>query len=63
MRHESEAKPDVAAPTCCPFCQSKTLSTVSKVINESTYWRCASCGEIWNPGRLRPPAPRFGGRW
>jgi ribosomal protein L37AE/L43A len=50
-------KPDVAAPTFCPFCRSKELTTASKVINESTYWRCVPCGEIWNPGRLRPSAP------
>jgi ribosomal protein L37AE/L43A len=63
MKSVSEARRDVAVPIVCPFCQSKALSTVSKVIDESTYWRCTSCGEIWNPGRLRPPAPRFGGRW
>jgi ribosomal protein L37AE/L43A len=49
----------------CPFCRSKDLKTAAKIINESTYWRCIACGEIWNPGRLRPaPPPRsFGGRW
>ena len=64
MKTASDPKPDVAAPVFCPFCRSKELSTASKVINESTYWRCTACGEIWNPGRLRPPAPpTFGGRW
>ena len=55
----------VAAPTHCPFCRSKDLRTAAKVINESTYWRCIGCGEIWNPGRLRPaPVRDFGGqRW
>jgi hypothetical protein len=63
MRPVSDPKVDVAAPLFCPFCRSKELGTASKVINESTYWRCTSCGEIWNPGRLRPPSlPTFGGR-
>ena len=52
MRPVSDPKPDVATPTSCPFCRSKDLSTASKVINESTYWRCEKCGQIWNPGRL-----------
>jgi hypothetical protein len=58
-------KPDVIAPAFCPFCRSKDLKTAAKIINESTYWRCIGCGEIWNPGRLRPlPLPRgVGGRW
>jgi len=58
-------RPDVIAPVFCPFCRSKDLKTAAKIINESTYWRCIACGEIWNPGRLRPaPPPRtFGGRW
>jgi len=64
MRPASEPKPDVSAPTFCPFCRSKDLGTASKVINESTYWRCKGCGEIWNPGRLRPSAPpSFRPRW
>lgn len=65
MRPVSDPKPDVAPrPTYCPFCRSKDVSTASKVINESTYWRCTACGEIWNPGRLRPPPSHgFGGRW
>ena len=55
----------VTAPTSCPFCRSKDLRTAAKVIDESTYWRCIGCGEIWNPGRLRPaPVRDFGGqRW
>ena len=62
MKTATDTNRDVAAPTFCPFCRAKELSTASKVINESTYWRCTACGEIWNPGRLRQPAPRFGGR-
>ena len=64
MRPASEPVKEVTTPTFCPFCRSKDLRTAAKVINESTYWRCLACGEIWNPGRLRPAPPRnFGGRW
>jgi len=63
MRPQGESPKDVAAPTLCPFCRSRDLRTAAKVINESTYWRCLSCGEIWNPGRLRPaPLHDFRGR-
>jgi hypothetical protein len=42
----------VSAPVSCPFCLSPDLTTTSKLIDESTYWRCTACGQIWNPGRL-----------
>ena len=64
MRPAGEPSKEVAAPVFCPFCRSKDLRTAAKIINESTYWRCIACGEIWNPGRLRPsPALGFGKRW
>ena len=42
----------VSVPVSCPFCHFPDPKTTSKIIDESTYWRCASCGQIWNPGRL-----------
>jgi transposase-like protein len=42
----------VAEPKSCPFCGSTHVTTASKVIDESTYFRCDTCGEIWNPNRL-----------
>ena len=39
-------------PEACPFCQSKAVGTIAKVVTPSTYWRCQGCGEIWNPSRL-----------
>jgi hypothetical protein len=51
------------APKCCPFCNSVDIKTTSKEVNAATYWRCTSCGEIWNAGRLshgwRRPSGRF----
>jgi transposase-like protein len=42
-----------AAPKTCPFCKSLNITTTSKEVNASTYWRCAACGQIWNAGRLQ----------
>jgi len=36
----------------CPACGSRETCATDKTISASTYWRCANCGEIWNPGRL-----------
>ena len=41
----------VQRPEACPFCQSKAVGTLAKVITASTYWRCQACGEMWNPER------------
>jgi transposase-like protein len=46
------------AVSACPFCASDRVSTTSKTPTVSTYWRCHSCGEIWNPGR-EAVAPAF----
>jgi len=54
---------DTAAPKACPFCTSVSVKTTSKEVNASTYWRCTTCGQIWNAGRLehgrRRPFHRF----
>lgn len=51
------------APKTCPFCSSGDIKTTSKEISAATYWRCASCGQIWNGDRLshgwRRPSGRF----
>ena len=54
---------DTLAVDACPFCKSDRVNTTTKTPNASAYWRCHSCGAIWNPGRL-VAAPRFGRpRW
>jgi ribosomal protein L37AE/L43A len=57
MTTEAESPPPV-----CPFCQSLVVSTTSKSITETTYWRCGTCGQIWNPSRLVAQRPRVN-RW
>jgi ribosomal protein L37AE/L43A len=49
----SLTEPALAAPTRCPFCQSSAVSATGQRVNESTYWRCEKCGQVWHPGRLR----------
>lgn len=45
--------PSAAAsvPTTCPACRSTSISTTAKNPDVSSYWRCGSCGEIWNVSR------------
>lgn len=53
----------LVAPKTCPFCKSVDVTTTSKAVTVSTYWRCTTCGQIWNAGRLqhgrRMPLGRF----
>lgn len=51
--YTSPTDPIVEAKTACPFCSSLDVKTTSKAVNESTYWRCTACGQIWNAGRLQ----------
>lgn len=53
----------VTAPSQCPTCRSKDVTTTSKVVSASSYWRCNACGDVWNvqrrrdAGRYTYPAP------
>jgi predicted Zn finger-like uncharacterized protein len=40
-----------ALPTSCPKCQSASITTTAKRPVAESYWRCESCGEIWNNSR------------
>jgi transposase-like protein len=55
MRHhfpDRVAAEDVRPPAICPVCKSKELTTTSKTVTAATYWRCLTCGEVWNAERL-----------
>lgn len=43
---------DPPARPLCPFCRSDQVTTTSKSVTDTTYWRCQGCGEIWNQARL-----------
>lgn len=52
----TENRPEQPAPTACPFCQSAQIASAGKTVSDASYWRCATCGQIWNPTRLRVPS-------
>jgi len=54
-------KTDTSVPSACPACQSKSIATTTKAPDESSYWRCAGCGEVWNVSRRR--TVRGGSQW
>ncbi len=41
-------------PSRCPSCDGRQMVTTSKTIDRETYWRCVTCGEVWNLDRCRP---------
>jgi transposase-like protein len=42
---------EAAIPTVCPACQSPSISTTARKPDDNSYWRCSSCGEVWNAAR------------
>jgi transposase-like protein len=63
MRNQSGAMSDDAvqtatAPAACPACGANDVTTTSKTVSAETYWRCVSCGEVWNVARRDPRAAR-----
>jgi transposase-like protein len=44
----------------CPFCGSTQVITIGKAGDVDRYWRCRTCGDIWNVRRLQfVSAPRW----
>ena len=61
MFDDSKAPALPQTPRACPTCGSSDMvTTTNKTITIESYWRCLSCGEMWNPSRSREP--RFDGR-
>jgi transposase-like protein len=49
--------------TPCPFCGSSKVKTPGEKVDASSYWRCETCGQMWNAGRLQSSSrSRHGGR-
>jgi hypothetical protein len=48
---DSPSASGAAAPSACPACRATTISTAAKSPDQTSYWRCSACGEIWNAGR------------
>jgi predicted Zn finger-like uncharacterized protein len=65
MKDVSSLPPDSSvgvAPATCPACQSSSIVTKAKTPDADTYWRCTSCGEVWNVARS-PLHRNRPGRW
>ena len=61
VRPQSSAATSI--PSACPVCQSSSIATSAKSPDANSYWRCATCGEVWNVARWHragsgPPAWR-----
>ena len=65
MRAASPEPAAFASPTVCPFCRSLKIKTSSVKVDAQAYWRCESCGEMWNGARLQSSPGRFSydSRW
>lgn len=62
MQSPTGAGTPAVGPKVCPACGSTDLTTASKTIDESSYWRCGRCGEVWNAAR-REAGSRPHRRW
>jgi ribosomal protein L37AE/L43A len=63
MTHTPPDDTPIEAPSACPFCRSLKIAPPPKKVSASTYWRCESCGQMWNVGRNIQPPAAVGGRW
>ena len=46
-----EIRREMKTPSACPACGSRDMTTTSKAVTVESYWRCVSCGEVWNQNR------------
>ena len=54
----SRSDDPVTRPTMCPFCDSKIIDTLAKVITASALWRCRECERTWTIASLAATWPR-----
>lgn len=60
---DADAERPFVAPSVCPFCQSTAVTSSGKQANASSYWRCSTCGELWNVARLQSHPGRVRRGW
>lgn len=57
----SSASLTTASPTTpptCPSCRSRETVTTSPTPDAASYWRCTTCGEVWNVARVEANGDR-----
>ena len=59
-QHASVTPP--ARPDACPFCHSRAVGTLAKVVTESTCWKCQACGESWTNAQAAARNALYGRR-
>jgi len=52
-RTAHSADTGILRPVKCPDCGSRAIDTLAKVITADTYWRCVTCGLVWNRKQRR----------
>ena len=57
---DTSAPPVPRTVLSCPTCRSSSIVTTSKIPDADSYWRCTSCGEVWNDSRRM--TPQYGAR-
>jgi len=50
-------------PTTCPACGSSSIVTAARIPDADSYWRCETCGEVWNVSRTQVDRHGGGRRW
>lgn len=58
-----EADASRVLPSACPTCKSAAITTMAKVPNPQSYWRCEACGDVWNGARAQHVAQARVNRW
>jgi transposase-like protein len=52
--HSTNRPPDTLLH--CPYCGSQQVKSNANAVTAGSYWRCDTCGEVWNPTRLWLPS-------
>ena len=47
----------IPRPAHCPFCRSKVIDTLAKIVTPTSFWRCRQCEKTWTIGG-QPASPR-----
>lgn len=55
MTEKQDAAHNAERTRRCPVCHSAAVATRAGA-SDDAYWRCETCGEIWNPARTKTRA-------
>lgn len=55
---DSKSDEPVTRPANCPFCHSRAVDTLAKILRATTYWRCRECEGTWTIASQQPVPTR-----